>query len=246
MRAVIEIEGLEKVYNADRPDIAVRAVDGVGFSVNRGESVAIVGSSGCGKSTLLQLLGCLDRPTAGHYQLDGRDVARLEDDELAAVRNRSVGFIFQSFQLLPRLDALENVELPLTYAARAEPPARRRSRALESLQRVGLSDRAHHLPNELSGGQKQRVAIARALVTNPAILLCDEPTGALDSKTGKDVLGLLADLHNEGATLLVVTHDLAVARAMDRAMWMQDGHIQADGPAGDVVSAFARAQEAAA
>ncbi len=246
MSAVIEIEGLEKVYNADRPDIAVRAVDGVGFRVQRGESVAIVGSSGCGKSTLLQLLGCLDRPTAGSYRLDTRDVARLSDDALAAVRNRSVGFIFQSFQLLPRLDALENVELPLTYAAHAEPPARRRARALESLQRVSLQDRAHHLPNELSGGQKQRVAIARALVTNPAILLCDEPTGALDSKTGKDVLGLLGDLHRDGATLIVVTHDLAVARAMDRAMWMQDGRIEADGASDEVVSAFARAQEAAA
>jgi len=244
--AVIQIEGLEKVYNPDRPEIAVRAVDGIGFTVERGGSVAIVGSSGCGKSTLLQLLGCLDRPTAGRYQLDGRDVARLGDDELAAVRNRSVGFVFQSFQLLPRLDALENVELPLTYAARAESPAQRRARALESLERVGLSDRAHHLPNELSGGQKQRVAIARALVTNPAILLCDEPTGALDSKTGKDVLGLLGDLHVEGATLLVVTHDLAVARAMDRAMWMKDGRIEMDGPADEVVSAFAHAQEAAA
>ena len=246
MTPVIEIEGLEKVYNADRPEIAVRAVDGVGFTVRRGESVAIVGSSGCGKSTLLQLIGCLDRPTGGRYRLDGKDVARLADDELAAVRNQSVGFVFQSFQLLPRLDALENVELPLTYAARSVSRSVRRARAIESLARVGLASRGHHLPNELSGGQKQRVAIARALVTEPAILLCDEPTGALDSKTGKDVLGLLGDLHAEGATLVVVTHDLAVARAMDRAMWMKDGRIEADGPAEAVVTAFAQAQEAAA
>lgn len=244
MTPVIEIEGMEKVYNPDRPQIAVRAVDHVGFTVGRGESLGIVGSSGCGKSTLLQLLGCLDRPSAGHYRLDGQDVATLDDDDLAAVRNRRVGFVFQSFQLLPRLDALENVELPLTYGSERSSSAERRALAMQALLRVGLEDRAHHLPNELSGGQKQRVAIARALVGRPSIILCDEPTGALDSATGRDVLELLVELHREGATLIVVTHDLTVARAMDRAMWMKDGRIEHDGPSGRVLSAFARAQEA--
>ncbi len=234
--AVIEALELSRTYRADRPDLAVRAVDRVSFSVARGESVAIVGASGCGKSTLLQLLGCLDRPTSGSYRLAGRDVSALDEDALAAVRNRHVGFVFQSFHLLPRLTAVENVELPLLYAELASP----RARALEALARVGLADRADHLPTELSGGQRQRTAIARALVTRPALILCDEPTGALDSHTSREVLALLRDLHREGATLVMVTHDLSIARSLDRVIWMRDGRVEDDGPATRVLDAFVR------
>lgn len=243
---VLSLQDVRRTYHADRPELAVRAVDGVSFTVERGESVAIIGTSGCGKSTLLQVLGCLDRATGGRYALDGRDVSRLGDDALAEVRNRQVGFVFQSFHLLPRLDAVENVELPLVYASGGARPRERRERAMRALARVGLGDRAHHLPAELSGGQRQRVAIARALVTEPSMLLCDEPTGALDTRTGEDVLSLLVELHGEGATLVVVTHDLAVARAMERALWMRDGVIVEDGESERVVTAFARAQQEAA
>jgi putative ABC transport system ATP-binding protein len=228
------VEALTKVYHADDADLAVRAVDGIDFEVENGESVAIIGPSGCGKSSLLNILGCLDRPTDGRYELGGRDVADLDDDELAELRNRHVGFVFQSFNLLPRLTAVENVELPLLYAG----VKNGKERALASLERVGLGPRAKHLPNELSGGQRQRVAIARALVTNPSLLLCDEPTGALDSKTGKEVLELLLELNREGTTLVMVTHDLAVAGSLSRAIHMRDGHIVADGRANEVVSKF--------
>ena len=227
----IAVEGLEKVYNADRPDIAVRAVDGVSFTVHRGEAVAIVGPSGGGKSTLMHLLGCLDRPTAGSYALEGKDVARLRDDELARLRNRHIGFVFQTFNLLARQTALENVELPLLYAQ----GGKTKERALAALERVGLGDRAHHRPSELSGGQKQRVAIARAVVTAPSILLCDEPTGALDTTTGEEILDLLAELNREGTTLLVVTHDPGVARRQDRAIRILDGRIGADGTPDEVL-----------
>ncbi len=227
----IVVEELTKIYNPDRPDIAVRAVDGVTFTIERGESVAIVGPSGGGKSTLMHLIGCLDRPTSGSYRLEGRDVAKLNDDELAAVRNRHLGFVFQTFNLLPRQDALENVELPLLYAGvRAT-----RERALEALARVGLADRAHHLPNELSGGQRQRVAIARAVVTRPSILLCDEPTGALDTQTGREILDLLGELNRDGTTVLTVTHDLGVAQCMARAIQLRDGKVVADGPTDEVL-----------
>ncbi|WP_437322828.1 ABC transporter ATP-binding protein [Sorangium sp. So ce381] len=234
MDVPVLVSGLSKVYHADREDLAVRAVDGIGFEVRRGESVAIIGPSGCGKSSLLNILGCLDRPTEGTYRLGGRDVAELDDDELAALRNRHIGFVFQSFNLLPRMTAAENVELPLLYGAV------KNSRALAegALERVGLAARARHLPSELSGGQRQRVAIARAIVTRPSILLCDEPTGALDSKTGRDVLELLLSLNADGTTLIMVTHDLGVARSLSRAIHMRDGHIVADGPSADVVSAF--------
>ncbi|WP_433926331.1 ABC transporter ATP-binding protein [Sorangium cellulosum] len=227
-------EGLSKVYHADRADLAVRAVDRIGFAVRRGESVAIIGPSGCGKSSLLNILGCLDRPTEGVYRLGGRDVAELDDDELAGLRNKHIGFVFQSFNLLPRMTAAENVELPLLYGAVKD------SRALaeSALARVGLAARARHLPSELSGGQRQRVAIARAIVTRPSILLCDEPTGALDSRTGRDVLELLLSLNADGTTLVMVTHDLGVARSLARAIHMKDGRIVADGPAGAVVAAF--------
>lgn len=228
------VEGLSKVYHADRADLAVRAVDRIGFEVRRGESVAIIGPSGCGKSSLLNILGCLDRPTEGTYRLGGRDVAELDDDELAALRNKHIGFVFQSFNLLPRMTAVENVELPLLYGAVKGSQALAES----ALARVGLAARARHLPTELSGGQRQRVAIARAIVTRPSILLCDEPTGALDSRTGRDVLELLLSLNADGTTLVMVTHDLGVARSLARAIHMRDGRIVADGPSATVVAEF--------
>jgi putative ABC transport system ATP-binding protein len=221
----IRLQNLSKVYNPDEPEVSVRALDRIGFEVPRGGSLAIIGPSGCGKSTLLNILGCLDRPTEGQYFLENRDVAELDDDELAAVRNRHIGFVFQSFNLLPRMTAVENVELPLLYAAVKDS----RKRARTALERVGLSSRERHVPAEMSGGQRQRVAIARALVTNPSLLLCDEPTGALDSRTGADVLSLLHSLNSEGSTLIIVTHDLSVARSLSRVISMRDGHIVADG-----------------
>lgn len=228
------VEGLSKVYHADQAELAVRAVDHISFQIQRGESVAIIGPSGCGKSSLLNILGCLDRPTEGTYRLGGRNVAELDDDELASLRNKHIGFVFQSFNLLPRMTATENVELPLLYGA----VKKSEEIASAALDRVGLANRAHHLPAELSGGQKQRVAIARAIVTNPSMLLCDEPTGALDSKTGKDVLDLLLALNAEGTTLVMVTHDLGIAKSLSRAIHMRDGHVVADGPAAEVVTAF--------
>ena len=228
----IVMDGLTKVYNSGRAELAVRAIDGVSFRVEKGDSLAIIGPSGCGKSSLLNILGCLDRPTEGRYELDGRDMADLDDDDLAALRNRHIGFVFQSFNLLPRMSAAENVELPLLYGA----VKHSHELARAALERVGLADRSHHLPSELSGGQKQRVAIARAIVTRPSILLCDEPTGALDSRTGRDVLELLLSLNAEGATLVTVTHDLSIARALTRAIRMKDGRIVADGDASSVVA----------
>jgi putative ABC transport system ATP-binding protein len=228
----IIMDGLTKVYNSARAELAVRAVDRISFRVEKGDSLAIIGPSGCGKSSLLNILGCLDRPSEGRYELDGRDTADLDDDDLAALRNRHIGFVFQSFNLLPRMSAAENVELPLLYGA----VKNSRELARVALERVGLADRSHHLPSELSGGQKQRVAIARAIVTRPSILLCDEPTGALDSRTGRDVLELLLSLNAEGATLVTVTHDLSIARALARAIRMKDGRIVADGDASSVVA----------
>ncbi|HJL01062.1 MAG TPA: ABC transporter ATP-binding protein [Polyangiaceae bacterium LLY-WYZ-15_(1-7)] len=233
----VEVEGLTKVYQAGDPDLAVRALDGLDFRIERGDSVAIVGPSGCGKSTLLHVLGCLDRPTSGRYRLEGQDVANLDEDALARIRNHHIGFVFQSFNLLPRMSAVENVELPLLYAG----VSGGRERALSALARVGLADQAHRWPNELSGGQNQRVAIARALVTRPSLLLGDEPTGALDSGTSADVLDLLTTLHDEGTTLVLVTHDIAVARRLRRAIWMRDGRIVDDGPSGPVLDAFIEA-----
>ncbi len=232
METPIVISNLSKVYNSERAELAVRAVDSISFSVERGESLAIIGPSGCGKSSLLNILGCLDRPTEGSYELEARDMAGLDDDELAALRNRHIGFVFQSFNLLPRMTALENVELPLLYGA----VKNSRELARAALDRVGLGPRERHLPSELSGGQRQRVAIARAIVTRPSILLCDEPTGALDSRTGRDVLSLLLSLNAEGATLVTVTHDLVIARALSRAICMKDGRIVADGDAQTVVA----------
>ncbi|CAG1010897.1 MAG: ABC transporter ATP-binding protein [Planctomycetes bacterium] len=222
---VIELVNLEKVYHEDMPDIAVHAVNKLNLAISHGEAVGIVGPSGCGKSTLMQLIGCLDRPTRGSYLLEDQDVARFGDNELAKVRNKRIGFVFQTFNLLARYTALENVMLPLKYSNDPDP----RAKALTALERVGLSNRAHHLPTELSGGQKQRVAIARALVNTPAILLADEPTGALDSRTGSEILDLLLELNSHGSTLIIVTHDLGVARRMKRVVKLRDGRVEADG-----------------
>jgi putative ABC transport system ATP-binding protein len=234
--AAIVAEDLVKIYNPESEEIAVRAVDGVTFTVERGESVAIIGPSGGGKSTLMHIIGCLDRPTSGHYLLEGQDVSRLGDDALAKLRNRHLGFVFQTFNLLSRQTAVENVELPMLYAGVSSP----KERALEALEQVGLSDRAHHLPNELSGGQKQRVAIARAIVTRPSVLLCDEPTGALDTRTGEEILELLLRLNEQGSTVIVVTHDLDVAARLSRAIRLRDGKIESDGPAKQLLEGVAR------
>jgi len=231
MTAVIDIHDLEKIYNEERSEVAVRAVDGVSLSVDHGESVAIIGPSGCGKSTLMHIIGCLDTPTRGSYLLSGHDVSRLNDDQLARVRSRSIGFIFQTFNLLSRQSALENVALPLLYAGVTAP----QERAMAALAKVGLSDRAHHRPSELSGGQKQRVAIARAIVNEPEILLADEPTGALDSKTGAEIMDLLQEQNRAGMLLLVVSHDMAIAGRMARVIRLRDGRIEADGHSRDVL-----------
>jgi putative ABC transport system ATP-binding protein len=201
----------------------IAALDGVSFDIQKGEFVAIVGSSGSGKSTLMNILGCLDTPSEGTYTLRGHDVQGLSDDALSELRNREIGFVFQSFQLLPRASALKNVELPLVY--RDVAPRQRRELASRALERVGLAKRMTHKPNELSGGQKQRVAIARALVSDPSILLADEPTGNLDSATGRDILQLFRELHAAGNTIIIVTHEPAVAAQCPRAIRLLDGRV---------------------
>ncbi len=205
-------------------DETVRALDGVDFEINKGEMVAIIGTSGSGKSTLMNILGCLDTPTSGEYWLDGKDVSCLSDDELAIVRNRKIGFVFQQFNLLPRATALENVEVPLFYRVSQQV----RAKAQEQLRRVGLSHRLGHYPSQMSGGQRQRVAIARALVTEPAILLADEPTGNLDSATSDDIMKLFGDLHREGVTLIIVTHEPSIAAYCPRQIRLHDGKILHD------------------
>ncbi|MCL2352479.1 MAG: ABC transporter ATP-binding protein [Firmicutes bacterium] len=221
---VIEIKNIRKIYKQGELD--VRALNGVSLSVARGEFLAIMGASGSGKSTMMNILGCLDRPTSGAYILEDGDVSRLSDSKLADIRNKKIGFVFQSFNLLPKLNALENVELPMIYAGVSM--MKRRKAAVSALERVGLTDRMKHRPSELSGGQMQRVAIARALVNSPSILLADEPTGNLDSRSGEEIMGIFRGLNREGATIVIVTHDPDVAGHTGRIVTFRDGVIISD------------------
>jgi putative ABC transport system ATP-binding protein len=224
---VIEIRDVHKTYSTG--EVAVRALRGVSVRIERGEYVAIMGASGSGKTTLMNIMGCLDTPTSGIYLLNGLDVRAIDEEMLADVRNRYIGFVFQTYNLIPRTRALANVELPLAYAGL--PGAERRRRALKALAQVGLADRVHHLPSELSGGQQQRVAIARALVTNPAMILADEPTGNLDSAAGAEVLALFERLTEQGRTIVLITHEDEVATHARRVIRIRDGRILADEPA---------------
>jgi putative ABC transport system ATP-binding protein len=219
----IELVDIFKIYKMG--DQEVRALDGVTFTVKSGEMTAIMGSSGSGKSTLLNIIGCLDRPTSGIYRLDGEDVVKLHDDRLASIRNRRIGFVFQNFNLLARMSALENVEVPLLYANGKDV----RKRSLAALERVGLASRSDHEPNKLSGGQRQRVAIARALVNNPSLILADEPTGNLDSKTSEEIMTLFRELNESGVTLVIVTHEPEIAAQCKRCLHFKDGKIIYDG-----------------
>ena len=223
-QAIIQTRNLRKVYGMG--DIQVSALDGVDIRIDEGEFVAVMGPSGSGKSTLMNILGCLDRPTEGDYWLAGEDVSQLDKVQLAAIRNRRIGFIFQSFNLLSRTSALRNVMLPLVYKRQSKlSPAAREEKALAALDSVGLADRAHHEPNEMSGGQRQRVAIARALVNDPVLIMADEPTGNLDTKTGDEIMGLLHDLHRRGRTILMVTHEAYVAEQTERTITLVDGRL---------------------
>ncbi len=221
---LIQMQGLSKVYQMD--GVKVEALKHVSLDIAAGEYVSIMGPSGSGKSTMMNLLGCLDTPSGGEYWLNGQEVSRLSDDDLARVRNREIGFVFQTFNLLPRATALHNVELPLVYAGiRAR---ERRERAVEALERVGLGHRMDHRPNELSGGQRQRVAIARALVNRPSILLADEPTGNLDSTTSEEIMRVFADLHRAGQTVIMVTHEPDIAAHAERVVVLRDGRVESD------------------
>lgn len=224
MTALLSLDGVHKTYATGRAQ--VHALRGVDLAIERGELVAIMGPSGAGKTTLLEILGCLSTPTSGHYRLDGNAVEALDDDGLARLRGDEIGFVFQSFNLLPRMTAQENVELPLVY--RRVPRSDRRKRAEESLERVGLGARGTHRPAELSGGERQRVAIARALVNHPSLLLADEPTGNLDTQTSEEILALLLGLHAEGHTVVLITHDLAIGRRAPRLVTLRDGCIERD------------------
>ena len=221
---VIRTEGLIKTYEMGAEQ--VHALQGVDLEIRRGEYVAIMGPSGSGKSTLMNLIGCLDSPTSGRYWLAGRLVSDLDDDELAYIRNKEIGFVFQTFNLLPRATALHNVELPLIY--NGTPAEERIQKATLALERVDLGDRMNHKPNELSGGQRQRVAIARALVNDPSIVLADEPTGNLDSKTGEEIMGLFENLHRQGNTIILVTHEMDIAQHAHRVIFIRDGKIASD------------------
>jgi putative ABC transport system ATP-binding protein len=221
---VIDIENITKDYVMGEE--IVHALRGVSLRIHRNEYIAIMGPSGSGKSTLMNMVGCLDTPTSGRYGFNGRNVAEMDDDELAAIRNREIGFVFQTFNLLPRANTLRNVELPLIYAG--VDPETREERATQTLIDVGLGDRLHHKPNELSGGQRQRVAIARALVNRPSIILADEPTGNLDSKTGEEIMSLFEDLYRRGNTIILVTHEADIARHARRTVRLRDGLIESD------------------
>jgi putative ABC transport system ATP-binding protein len=220
---VITLEGITKVYRTGEVEVA--ALKGVSLHIPEGEFIAIMGPSGSGKSTLMNVIGCLDQPSAGRYILDGYDVSALTDDQLAWIRNRKIGFVFQSYNLIPRASAVHNVEMPLIYAGDSQ---QRRERAMAALESVGLLQRAGHLPNELSGGQQQRVAVARALVTDPAILLADEPTGNLDSESSLEIMKLLRDLNQQGRTIVLITHEPDIAAFAQRAVRLRDGVIVSD------------------
>lgn len=235
MSTVIKLEEVHKVYHTGGVD--VHAVRGVSAEIQSGEFVAIMGASGSGKSTLMNMIGCLDRLTKGCYLLDGTDVSQVGRDDLADIRNRKIGFIFQGFNLLSRTTALENVELPMLYWHRHMSAKEHRQRAMHSLELVGLSDRADHHPNQLSGGQQQRVAIARALVNEPALLLADEPTGNLDSQTSIEIMGVFQKLNDRGITIVMVTHELDIARYTKRNLIMRDGRIVSDVPVGERLNA---------
>lgn len=224
MEKIIAIEGLVKYYYIG--EIVVKAIQKIDLDINRNEYVAIMGPSGSGKSTLMNILGCLDTATQGRYVLNGTDVSKMNDNALADVRNTEIGFVFQTFNLLPRYTALENVMLPLIYAGK--PKTYREERAMKVLSDVGLADRVHHKPNELSGGQRQRVAVARALVNNPSIILADEPTGNLDSKTSEDIMALFGEIHDRGNTIIVVTHEEDIARHAHRIVRLIDGYVDYD------------------
>jgi putative ABC transport system ATP-binding protein len=228
MPAVVQLEEIHKVYHSG--EVPVHAVRGVSLQIERGDFVAIMGASGSGKSTLMNLLGCLDRPTKGRYLLDGTDVSQLEKNRLADIRNQKLGFVFQGFNLLSRTTALENVELPMLYGARHLSARVMREHAQKSLELVGLGPRADHFPSQLSGGQQQRVAIARALINDPQILLADEPTGNLDSKTSVEIMGVFQKLNEQGITIVMVTHELDIAHYCKRNLIMRDGRLVSDVP----------------
>ena len=241
MAHLIELRDIYKIYPMGEE--TVRALDGVSLTVDAGEFVAIVGQSGSGKSTCMNIIGCLDVPTSGTYRLGGVDVSTMDDDHQAEVRNRMLGFVFQQYNLIPKLTVLENVELPLVYAG--ADPRERRLRAMEALERVGLADKSRHLPNQLSGGQQQRVSIARALAGRPSVILADEPTGALDSRTGREVLSFLKQLNGEGDTVVLITHDNSIAHQAKRIIRLQDGRVIYDGDASSPDAVVRSGEEAA-
>ena len=232
MTALVDLRDIYKIYSDGEEEAEIHALDGINLKVYEKEFVAIVGTSGSGKSTCMNIIGCLDTPTSGSYYLGGIDVSSMSEKELAHVRNKQIGFIFQQYNLIPKLNVLENVELPLLY--RGLSAGQRREKAMAALKRVGLEDRAKKFPNQLSGGQQQRVSIARALAGEPPVILADEPTGALDSKTSKDVLDFLKKLHSEGTTIILITHDNGIAEQIPRVVRIQDGKIISDETKGEI------------